>query len=124
MIGDKGEISLKPGYTYVEKLAYTITIDGKAKEHEVSPTDHFGGELQYFSDCILQDIQPEPDGEEGWCDVRIIAAIERALQTGEVQKLEPYKRKRQPTPEQVIKLSSVKMPSNKELINARSPTGE
>ena len=32
---------------------------------------------------------PEPDGEEGWRDVRVVAAIERALLTGQPQRLEP-----------------------------------
>jgi len=40
----------------------------------------FGAETAYFSDCILQDRDPEPDGEEGLLDVRVIAATNRDLQ--------------------------------------------
>src|SRR3984957_7808126 len=28
-------------------------------------TDHFGGEMKCFSDCILKGTDPEPDGEVG-----------------------------------------------------------
>ena len=39
-------------------------------------------ELVYFSDCILSDRQPEPSGEEGMQDVRIVRAFYRSAQTG------------------------------------------
>ena len=60
-------------------MKHIVTI-GKRKSEEAFPkTDHFGGELKYFSDCILQDREPEANGEEGLLDVRIIAAVEDAL---------------------------------------------
>ena len=52
-------------------------------------------------------------------DVRVLAAIERALATRQVQHLEPYYRKRRPVPEQVEKLSAVKEP---ELVGAHKPS--
>ena len=33
-------------------------------------SDQFTPELVYFSQCIMDDIEPEPSGEEGLCDVR------------------------------------------------------
>jgi hypothetical protein len=40
--------------------------DGKKKSKQsFKNTDHFGGEMKYFSDCILNGVDPEPDGEEG-----------------------------------------------------------
>lgn len=38
-------------------------------------TDHFGVEMKYFSNCILNHLEPEPDGEEGFADVRGLEAI-------------------------------------------------
>ena len=124
IIGDQGEIALKPGFTYGDTFSCTITVDGKSKTEKIKGTDQFGGEMQYFSNCILKDLQPEPDGEEGWCDVRIIAAIERSLLSGKVEILDAYERRLRPSPDNVVKLRPVREPSNNELINARSPTGE
>jgi hypothetical protein len=35
----------------------------------------------------LHDIDPEPDAEEGLADVRVLEAIQRSLETGQMQKL-------------------------------------
>ena len=51
-------------------------------------------------------------------DIRVIAAVERALATGQPQKLEPYSRKRRPTEEQVVKLKATKEP---QLIDVHEP---
>jgi predicted dehydrogenase len=37
--------------------------------------DQFAPELVHFSQCILEDRDPEPAGEEGLADVRILEAI-------------------------------------------------
>ena len=52
-------------------------------------------------------------------DVRVIAAIEQALATGQTIKLEPYTRTRRPEPQQVEKLSAVK---EGELVGAHKPS--
>jgi hypothetical protein len=31
--------------------------------------------MKYFSDCILKGIDPEPDGEEGFADIRVMEAL-------------------------------------------------
>ena len=36
----------------------------------------------YFSDCVLRGREPEPSGEEGLADVRVIEALERSIETG------------------------------------------
>ena len=37
--------------------------------------DQFAPEIKYFSDCILNGREPEPSGEEGMLDVRVIEAV-------------------------------------------------
>ena len=74
------------------RLSITSTIGEKEDKVSYKNTDHFGGEMKYFSDCILNDIDPEPDAEEGLADVRVLEAIQRSLKTGEVQKLPPFAR--------------------------------
>jgi hypothetical protein len=51
--------------------------------------DHFAGQIAYFSECILQDVPPEADGEEGLADMRVLLAIDQAAKTGETVLLEP-----------------------------------
>jgi hypothetical protein len=73
-------------------MAHEIITDKGKKKHRFKATDHFGGETRYFSNCVLRGINPEPNGEEGYCDVRVIEAIRRSLETGQVQHLAPYQR--------------------------------
>ena len=91
LIGTGGEFEASPCFGFGEgvAVAYRAIIDGQTTEHKHAVVDQFGGETEYFSECILKDRQPEPDGEEGWRDVRVLAAIERALETGQTQRLEP-----------------------------------
>ena len=50
--------------------------------------------MKYFSDCILTGATPEPDGEEGFADVRVLEGILNALRTGTAIQLEPFSRSR------------------------------
>ena len=119
VVGSKGDLYANPAYQVGSSMKHEWTV-AKAKSTEsFKTTDHFGGEMKYFSECILEDRQPEPDGEEGMLDVRVLEAIERALTTGQAQDLPPYKRTRRPDPKQVQRLSQVKEP---ELVAAHKPS--
>lgn len=118
IVGTLGDLYSNPAFGLGAAMKHEVTIS-KSKSTESFPkTDHFGGELKYFSDCILKNQHPEADGEEGLLDIRVIAAVERALQTGEPQKLAPYVRKRRPTEAQVETLHATKEP---QLIDAHKP---
>jgi hypothetical protein len=60
-----------------------------------------------------QGTDPEPDGEEGMCDVRVVEALIKSLQTGQPQQLEPYTRHKRIVKEQVQDLRHVKLPEAK-----------
>jgi predicted dehydrogenase len=94
VLGSQGHLEVNPGFQLETAYEHHSMVDKKAAHETFSETDHFGGELQYFSDCILHGRDPEPDAEEGWLDVRVILAIKQALETGKAQKLEPYTRSR------------------------------
>lgn len=119
VVGEKGDLYSNPAYQVGSSIKHELTVEEKKSSESFKTTDHFGGELKYFSECILEDRRPEADGEEGMLDVRVLAAIERALATGEVQRLDPYHRSRRPQPEQVEALSKVKEP---ELVGAHKPS--
>ena len=92
------------------KITYELTKDGETSTHEAPEVDQFGGETEYFSACILDGRDPEPDGEEGVLDMIVLAAIERAIETGQVQKLPPRSRLRRIGPDQKRELSLAKSP--------------
>ncbi len=119
VVGTLGDLYSSPAFGMNTAMKHQTTISKKKSEESFPKTDHFGGELKYFSDCIVNGQQPEADGEEGMLDIRIIAAVERALQTGQRQVLEPYTRKRRPTEAQVETLSAPKEP---QLIDVHQPS--
>ena len=119
VVGSKGDLFSEPAYQVGMAMKHELTVEKKTSTKSFEKTDHFGGELKYFSDCIREDRRPEADGEEGLLDVRVLAAIERALETGTVQTLAPYHRKRRPVTEQTETLRPVKEP---ELIGAHKPS--
>ena len=119
IVGTLGDLYSSPAFGMNVAMKHITTI-GKSKSEESFPrTDHFGGELKYFSACILDGKQPEADGEEGLLDIRVIAAIERALSTGQPQTLEPYIRTRRPVQDQV---EALKAPKEPQLIDAHKPS--
>jgi hypothetical protein len=85
-------------------------VKGKKDEKTFDKVDHFAGETKYFSDCVLDNKEPEPDGEEGLCDVCVIKAIEKSITSGQVEAVEQLARTKRPTREQVQKLPASKPP--------------
>lgn len=51
-----------------------------------------------FSRCVLDNTntEPEPSGEEGLADVRIVEAIFKAAEQGQAVRLTPFVRRRRP----------------------------
>jgi hypothetical protein len=54
--------------------------------------DQFGGELQYFPECILEGRSVEPDGDKGLADLLVIEAIVEARRSGRPVKFESLAR--------------------------------
>lgn len=117
--GTKGLLTLDPAYDYAVDKRMRVTTDGSTNERIFPASDHFGPELVYFSNCILDGLDPEPSGEEGLADVQIIRAAYRACETGRAVALEPAKRPTRPEPEQEIHRPPFKEP---QLVHARMPS--
>ena len=93
------------------KVAYKTKIGDKEDSKTFPETDHFGGETEYFSECILKNVDPEADGEEGLLDVRVIVAIKESLKgNGKTVKLDARQRSKRPVLDQMKKLSLAKQP--------------
>jgi predicted dehydrogenase len=121
IVGTKGVLRLEPAYDYVTKLKRFLTIDGKTTEKTFTRKDQFAPELIYFSDCILNDKEPEPSGEEGLIDVHIVRAIYESAQIGQTVTLADMPKERRPDASQEITRPAVAKP---ELVNVSSPSGE
>lgn len=118
--GTKGSIHMDPAYGFGDAMEQRVTIGEKKSHESFKPTDQFGGEMRYFSDCILEDRDPEPDAEEGLADLRVIEGVLEALKTGRAVTLPPFQRSRRISADQEQTLSPVKEPK---LVHAASPTG-
>jgi len=118
-LGTEGSLELDPSYVFGKGLEQTITTGEKKKKESFKNTDHFGGELKYFSECILNDEKPEPDAEEGLADVRVLEGILAALESGKSVQLAPFERsKRINTERQKMTLDAVSTP---DLVHAGNP---
>lgn len=118
VVGTKGALEVNPGYIYGKPLEHFLTVGTKEDTKSFKNTDHFGGELKYFSQCILDGIDPEPDGYEGLADVRVMEAIVRSLASGKFEIIEGAAKRPGISADQEEELSAVKTP---EMVHASSP---
>ena len=108
--GTKGSLELNPAYMYSKPLEHYEVIGDKEEHRSFKNTDHFGGEMKYFSDCILKGRDPEPNGLEGLSDVRVIEAIHRSLKSGGWEKVERVEGLRRISADQVEELRAQNTP--------------
>jgi glucose-fructose oxidoreductase len=111
IVGTKGDLRADPAYEYAEGLEYALNIDGRTTRKKIGKRDQFAPELLYFSDCIINDRQPEPSGEEGMQDVRIVQALYESAKTGRPVTLRPFAKRRRPTRRQRISRPGVRKPA-------------
>ncbi len=121
VVGTEGELLLKPAYDYHDRTIMTTTIGGKEKETSFDVVDHFGPEIEYFSQCILDNAEPEPNGYEGLADIRIVQALLQSMRSGQTVKLAPFEKKNRPSEDQKYEKSPVKA---KKIVHAASPGQE
>ena len=87
-----------------------VKIGEKEQEKTFSARDQFGAQITYFSDCILKRRDPEPSGEEGLIDVRIVEALYQSARSGKPVRLPKFPKKPRPSLKQELKLPPVKKP--------------
>lgn len=120
VVGTKGDLRMDSAYSYQGELKHQLTINGETQEQSFVAGDQFAPELIYFSDCVLTGKDPEPSGEEGLADVRIVEAIYESAHTSKPVQLSEFQRQQRPSVEQVIQCPASEKP---ELINAADPSG-
>jgi predicted dehydrogenase len=121
LVGTKGDLVVEPAYEYAKPLEHRLTLEGNlVSERRFAKRDQFAPELLYFSDCILQNRDPEPSAEEGLADVRVIRALYQSIGSGEPVLLAPFQRQERPSLEQEIRRPPIEKPS---VIHAQAPSG-
>ncbi len=119
IVGSEGDLRVEPGFEYREKLEHHLTLDGKTRSKSFGKRDQFAPELEHFSRCILEDRTPEPDGQEGLNDLRVVEAILESAKAGRSVKLPPLHDSRRPN----LSLVSKKPPvGEQDTVNAPSPS--
>jgi glucose-fructose oxidoreductase len=120
VVGTKGVLSVDPAFSIGEDLVHTLTIKDKTSTTTFGARDHFAPELLEFSDCVLRGREPEPSGEEGLADVRVLQALDESARAGgRAMKLAPFKRTQYPRMDQEIRRPLGKKPR---LVHAQDPT--
>jgi glucose-fructose oxidoreductase len=121
VIGTEGVLRMDPAFTWEADLEQTISRKDKAKTKTFKHRDQIAAELVYFSNCILNNHPPEPSGEEGLLDVRIMEALRASYAKNKPVVLKPLAKKRRPHRGQAIK----RRPSRKaKLVKAAPPSKE
>jgi predicted dehydrogenase len=110
IVGTKGSITLDPAYEYAQGVEYVLRLGKRKREKRYEKSDQFSPEILYFSDCILRDFEPEPSGEEGIADIRVIEALNRSIETGRWVTPELSQRRRRPTLRQEIRRPGIQPP--------------
>ena len=103
---------------YVGPITMEITKDDKTQTREFGKRDQFAPEILYFSDCILKNREPEPSGEEGLMDVRIIEALYESARTGKPVRLQRATKRKRPSLRQEIRRPAIRKP---EVVKAQKP---
>ena len=110
LVGTEGSVRLDNAYDYKGKMTLEVQAQGKTKKRTLPERDQIGPELLYFSQCVLEGRNPEPDGREGLADVRIIAALYESIRTGQPVRLQPFTKPERPTEAQEIHMRPVSAP--------------
>jgi len=119
IVGTRGDLVVNNAYEYSSPMTHTLRIKGKEKRRTFAKRDQFAPELIYFSECILEDKEPEPSGAEGKADIHVINGLYRSAENQSPVALNEFEKVSRPTPNQEITRPAVKKPS---LYHAEAPS--
>jgi glucose-fructose oxidoreductase len=121
VVGTRGSLRVDPAYELASGLEIHLQRDGKERRIAYRKRDQFAPELLHFSECILEGREPEPSGEEGLADVRVIRALYRSADRRRPVALAPQPQKRRPS----LRNEATRPPVRRmpRLVNAQPPAG-
>jgi predicted dehydrogenase len=119
IIGTQGVVRMDPAYEMAATLKAELAVGPRSSKRTFPKRDQFAPEIIYFSDCVLNDKQPEPSGWEGLADVRIIQAILQSAESNRPVSVKPTDVGARPTlRQQIARPASPKPPR---LVRATPP---
>jgi glucose-fructose oxidoreductase len=86
VVKPRGSAELEPANSYTG-LRMRVWRGGAIEERNLPQRNHFALEMDHLAACIQNDTEPMTPGEEGLKDMRVIAAIYEAAQSGRTVKL-------------------------------------
>jgi glucose-fructose oxidoreductase len=119
VIGTKGMVKMDPAYEMISTLKAELVKGSRPIRKTFPKRDQFAPELIYFSNCILNNRNPEPSGLEGLADVRVIRAILESAQENRPVAVEQTEIARRPSLRQEIAQPAVTKPPR--LVKAEPP---
>lgn len=119
VVGTKASLSLENAYDYALPMKLSFITDEKTTVKKYPKHDQFGAEIFYFSNCILNNLVPEPSLKEGLIDLQIIRAIQRSAEVGETVQVQTEIKTERPELRQRISKPGISEP---ETINVVSPS--
>jgi predicted dehydrogenase len=120
VVGEKGRLTLDPAYDYATDIVLEVEAEGRKPSRKVfGKRDQIAAELVAFARCVRDDVEPEPSGEEGVADLRVLDAISRSLTSGRSEPVEGVPRRRRPSRRQAVRRPPHDMP---DLVHA-APAG-
>jgi predicted dehydrogenase len=121
VVGTKGSLRMEPAYDMTGDFQTEITIGDRTTKKVFKSRDQFAAELVYFSDCVINNKEPEPSGREGLADVRIIEAMLKSATTNRPVSTEPVQIPHRPDAKMGIERPPLAKPA--ELVKAAAPGG-
>ncbi|UYL07867.1 Gfo/Idh/MocA family oxidoreductase [Bdellovibrio sp. SKB1291214] len=118
VFGTKGALCLENAYEYTEDMTLTVTKKDKDQVREYKKRDQFAPEIVYFSECILNNKNPEPSALEGLADVKILNAIFKSAQSRKAVSLDQTNKRSRPHKGQMIMRPPHRKPKT---VNVQSP---
>lgn len=118
VLGTEGHLTVQPAYEFKTALRHHLEVGDEVHDEEFPERDQIAPEILYFSDCILNDREPEPNGYEGLADVRIVEALYRSAREGKAVRLEPLTKEERPDLSMEIRRPA---PGHQELVHAEGP---
>ena len=119
VVGTKGSVRLESAYEYSVGMKQITRIGGRTKTQRYPVHDQFAPQLQYFSNCILRDQEPEPSGYEGMIDVAIIESLQQSARTGQPVRVKVASKRTRPSLKQAMRIPRTRVPLQ---IHVTSPT--
>jgi xylose dehydrogenase (NAD/NADP) len=82
VLGTEGRITIDPAFDAPLDRDVRIDHGGSRIDFIGAGRNEIAEELDYFATCIREDIDPEPNGDDGLTDLRILDAAYESAETG------------------------------------------